>query len=71
MIHPYSPCDTTNVFNNVSMISLMRVLKVRKIHPTIRLPLATTPVMCLFNFPLGSKMIPRSLPLSFTSTGFL
>ena len=42
MIHLYSNCGTTNVFNNVSMTSFMRVLNVRKIHPTIRLPLTTT-----------------------------
>ena len=68
MIHPCSTCGTTTVFNDVSMIPFVRVPNVRKIHPATQLPLANTLVTCLSNFPLGSKIIPRSLTLSLAST---
>ena len=67
MIHPCSTCGATTVFNNVSMIPFVRVPNVRKIHPATQLPLATTLVMCLPNFTLGSKIIPTSLTLSLAS----
>ena len=70
MIHRYSTCGATVFDNNVSMTSFVRVLNGRKIHLTIRLRLATTLVICLSNFPLGSKMILRSLTLSFASVCF-
>ena len=47
----------------------VRVLSLHKIHPTTQLPLPTTLVM-LSNFPICSKIIPRSFTSFFPSLLF-